>query len=416
MSPYFHYQQNALFAENIPLTAIANTYGTPCYVYSRSALENNYRAFDTAFGQVPHQVCYAVKANSNIAILNILSQLNAGFDIVSQGELERVLAAKGDPKKVIFSGVGKSTAEIERALQVNIHCFNIESQEELDRLHHLAKQANKIANIALRVNPNIDALTHPYISTGLRDNKFGIEMEQSLVIAEKTLSLPHVKLIGIACHIGSQLTELNPILEATDRLLELITLLKQKGFALQHIDVGGGLGICYQNESIPSIENYVSALCQKCHDHSLEIIIAPGRAITATAGILLTRIEYLKHTSHKNFAVVDAAMNDFMRPALYEAWQTILPVIRHAQQNATHYDIVGPVCESADFLGKDRLLTLQVGDLLAIQDTGAYGFTMSSNYNSRPRAAEILVDRETIHLIRPRETIDALFSSEQLIS
>lgn len=411
---FFHYQNNTLFAENVPVTAIAEQFGTPCYVYSRAAIEKNWQAFDTAFGDYPHRICYAVKANSNIAILNLLAKLNSGFDIVSRGELERVLAAGGDPKKIVFSGVGKQADEIIRALEVGIFCFNVESESELERLNTLAGQQKKIAQIALRVNPNIDARTHPYIATGLNENKFGIELSQTLSLARKIKQLPHLKLIGIGSHIGSQLTELSPFLEALDCLLDLVDQLKKEGFQLQNLDIGGGLGIIYRDETPPSIHDYVTAIRQKIADCGLEVIIEPGRIIVANAGILVTKVEYLKHSNHKNFAIVDAAMNDLMRPALYDAWQNIIPVTKTFDTEST-YDIVGPVCESGDFLGKNRQLALRVDDLLAICSVGAYGFSMSSNYNSRPRAAEVIVDGDQVHLIRDRELIEELYSNEHLL-
>jgi diaminopimelate decarboxylase len=411
----FHYQNNELFIEDISLTSIAEKYGTPCYVYSRASIEKKWHLFNDSFGTTPHRICYAVKANSNIAILNLLAKLQSGFDIVSQGELERVLIAGGDPKKIIFSGVGKQSAEILRALEVGIFCFNVESEAELKRLNELAAEKNTIANIALRLNPNIDAGTHPYIATGLSDNKFGIELSEALPLCHRIQSMPNLKLIGIGCHIGSQLTDLKPFEEALDCLLQLIDQLALQKITLDYLDIGGGLGIRYQNENPPSISNYISIIQKKLKNHSFEIILEPGRAIIADAGILLTKVEYLKHTSHKNFAIVDAAMNDLMRPALYEAWQNIIPVKTNNQTTQIQYDIVGPVCESADFLGKNRLLALEIGDLLAICNAGAYGFSMSSNYNSRPRVAEIVVDGNQMHLIRRRESIQDLFAHEKII-
>lgn len=412
---YFHYKNNQLFAEQVNVNDIADQFGTPCYVYSRASLEDNWRAFNKGFGHTAHRICYAVKANSNIAVLNVLARLDSGFDIVSQGELERVLAAGGNPSKIVFSGVGKKSDEIIRALEVGIHCFNVESEVELERLNTLAKQQNKIAPIALRINPNIDAGTHHYISTGLKENKFGIDASRTIDICRNIQKMSHLNLIGIACHIGSQLTDLSPFQESTELVVDLINQLKQEGIKLQHINVGGGLGVQYQNESPPSITDYVAIICEKLKNLSLEIIIEPGRAITANAGILVTRVEYLKHTEHKNFAIVDAAMNDLMRPALYDAWQNIIPVIANDANKKTIYDIVGPVCESADFLGKDRLLNVSPNDLLAVCSAGAYGFSMSSNYNSRPRVAEVMVDKDKVHLIRQRETIEGLFSNEKLI-
>jgi diaminopimelate decarboxylase len=404
---YFQYQNKELFAEEIALKTIAEQYGTPCYVYSRAVIEHNWQAFNNALSHRPHRICYAVKANSNLAILNVLARLQSGFDIVSMGELERVLAAGGQADKIVFSGVGKKTAEIERALQVGIHCFNIESEAEIERIHQIAQSLQKKARIALRINPNIDAKTHPYIATGLKENKFGIEIDNILPLCAAITKMPYLELTGIACHIGSQLTDLSPVMEAIDRLLELITQLNNAGIHLQHLNVGGGLGICYQDEQPPTIQEYVTAINSRLASCPLEIILEPGRSLVANAGVLLTQVEYLKETPHRNFAIVDAAMNDLMRPALYNAWQNILPVDLTSTQEKKIYDVVGPVCESADFLGKERQLKLQVGELLAITDAGAYGFSMSSNYNSRPRVAE-----DQIHLIRRRETIDELFAHE----
>ena len=413
---YFHYDQNELYAENVPLAKIAAQFGTPCFVYSRAAIETQWEEFDRAFGSVPHRICYAVKANSNLAMLNLLAQKNSGFDIVSQGELERVLAAGGDPQKIIFSGVGKQTAEIQFALDNNIGCFNIESEAELDRLQLLAAQRKKIANIALRINPNIDARTHPYIATGLHENKFGIELSESLPLVKKIQGMQNINLIGIACHIGSQLTELEPFLETADFLVATAKQFITAGIKLQQINIGGGLGVRYQHEKPPAIAEYVSALRTKLASCSLEIILEPGRAIVANAGVLLTQVEYVKHNKYKNFAIVDAGMNDLLRPALYGAWHDIIPV-KLPDKNLTEkiYDIVGPVCESADFFAKNRAFSLESGTLLAVCSAGAYGFSMSSNYNSRPRAAEIMIDGDKIHLIREREKICDLFSHEFLI-
>lgn len=411
----FHYQNNQLYVEKIPVAEIGAQFGTPVYIYSRQIIEKNWHAFNDGFGNKPHRVCYAVKANSNLAILNILARLNSGFDIVSLGELERVLAAAGDPQKIIFSGVGKTTAEIARAMEIGIFCFNVESDVETERLEAIAASLNKKVNIALRVNPDINANTHPYIATGLKENKFGIEFTYALDLCACIKKMPHLKLIGVGCHIGSQLTELTPIMEAIDRVLALIADMRQQGHEIKHLDIGGGLGVCYQNEKPPTIDAYIQALLTRLKDTPYEIILEPGRAIIADAGILLARVEYLKHTTHKNFAIIDAAMNDLMRPALYNAWQKILPVKQNNAAPEKLYDIVGPVCESADFLGRDRLLALQAQDLLAIGSAGAYGFAMSSNYNSRARAAEVMVDGDTVSLIRPRETISELFASEKVL-
>lgn len=414
--PYFNYQKNELYAENVPLAKIADEFGTPCYVYSRAALENNWDAFDSAFEKTPHRICYAVKANSNLAILNLFAKKNSGFDIVSQGELERVLAAGGDPKKIVFSGVGKKVSEIRFALKKNIGCFNVESEEELDRLNTIAKEEETIAPIALRINPNIDARTHPYIATGLHENKFGIELSSDLSLIKKIQKLSNINLIGIGCHIGSQLTDIEPFLEAADYLIDFVKKISSLGVELKQINIGGGLGVRYQDETPPAIKEYVFAIRKKLEPCSLDIIIEPGRAIVANAGILLTRVDYLKKTSHKNFAIVDAGMNDLIRPALYEAWHNIIPVKKpEAKREEKNIDIVGPVCESADFFGKNRRLAVESGELLAILSAGAYGFSMSSNYNSRPRAAEVMIDHERIHLIRKREEISDLFANEFLI-
>lgn len=411
----FQHKNNELYVEDLKLTDIANEFGTPCYVYSRAELENNWRAFDHAFADYPHRICYAVKANPNLAILNLLAKLNSGFDIVSIGELERVLAAGGNPKQIVFSGVGKCAAEINRALEVGIYCFNVESESELTKLNFLAKQQNKIASIALRINPNIDARTHPYIATGLHENKFGIEITHAFALCQQIKTLSHIKLIGIGCHIGSQLTEIEPFLEALDCILRLADELAKENIQLQNINIGGGLGIRYRDEQPPAIQAYVAALHKKLNHRQIEIILEPGRVIVANAGILLTKVEYLKHSPHKNFAIVDAGMNDYIRPALYAAWQHILPVVPRDVSLEKSYDIVGPVCESADFLGKDRQLALQEGDLLAILSAGAYGSSMSSTYNSRPRIAEIMVDGNKAHLIRQRESIQDLFAAEKII-
>lgn len=411
-----HYKQNNLYLESVPVTAIAEAYGTPVYAYSQAAIESAWQQFDNAFKGCPHRICYAVKANSNIAILHLLARLGSGFDIVSRGELERVLAAKGDPKKIVFSGVGKQDDEIIRALEVGIFCFNVESESELTQLNRLAQQENTIASIALRINPNIDAKTHPYIATGLKDNKFGIALDKVMPICRTLKNFPHLKLIGIGCHIGSQLMELEPFTEALDCLLQIDQQIADLGITLQTLDIGGGLGITYQDESPPAIQAYADLLRSRLHGIHRELILEPGRAIVGNAGILLTTALHVKHTEYKNFVVVDAGMNDLMRPALYDAWQKIIPVTQRADAAAELYDIVGPVCESADFLGKERQLSVQAGDLLAICSAGAYGFSMSSNYNSRPRAAEILIDGSQMHVIRERETYEELFAREKLVT
>jgi diaminopimelate decarboxylase len=414
----FQYSQGSLFIEQVDLEEIAAKYGTPCYVYSRAMLEQQFRAFDTAFGQHPHLVCYAVKANSNLAVLNILARLGAGFDIVSGGELARVLRAGGDPQKIVFSGVGKSYTEIKWALEVGIHCFNVESESELHRLNQLAEDMDKVAPISIRVNPDVDANTHPYISTGLKENKFGIAFEQAPDVYAQAAQLPHLKILGIDCHIGSQLTKLQPFVDALQRILSLVKQLEQQleqqGIDLQHIDIGGGLGVRYADEMPPEPAAYVHAvLAMLGKSHS--ILIEPGRAIVANAGVLLTQVEYLKTTPAKNFAIVDAAMNDLIRPALYQAWQEIIPVVPREYQDKVCYDVVGPVCETGDFLGKERYLALQEGDILAVRGAGAYGFVMSSNYNTRPRAAELIVEGDQVHLVRQRETVQDLFALETML-
>ncbi|MBX3709160.1 MAG: diaminopimelate decarboxylase [Gammaproteobacteria bacterium] len=409
-----YYRDSHLYIENINLKDIAEEFGTPCYVYSRSAIETNWRAFDEAFKTISHHICYAVKANSNIAILGLLAKLNSGFDIVSLGEMERVIAAGGDPQKIVFSGVGKKQVEIERAIEKKIHCFNVESEPELERIQTIASRLNTTVNIALRINPNIDPHTHSHITTGLNESKFGIDINDVISLAKKISALDSVQLIGIASHIGSQIVHLDPFLKVIDRLLDVYKQLQQIGINLQHINIGGGLGITYHDEHPPGIREYAQALQDKLHQQNIRVIIEPGRAIVGNAGILLSRIEYLKHTQHKNFAIIDAGMNDLLRPALYDAWQTILPV-ESRQTEKKLYDIAGPVCESADFLGKDRELALNPGDLLAINSSGAYGFSMSSNYNSRCRPPEILIDGDHATLIRRRETIDELFASEKTL-
>lgn len=407
----FHYKNTDLYGEAVNLSDIAAEFGTPCYVYSKNALATQWRLFEDSFTNLPHRICYAVKANSNISILKFFAEKGAGFDIVSQGELERVLKAGGNPEKIVFSGVGKQQHEIERALDVGVGCFNVESIPELYRIETIAAKKNIIASIALRINPNIDPKTHPYIATGLSSNKFGIEYEEIFPLCEKLTQFPHIKLIGIACHIGSQLTELSPFIEAMDRILKLTDQLKKLNIHLQHINMGGGLGVTYHQEMPPSIEEYVNAIREKLSDSPFEIFIEPGRVMIAKSGVLLTRVEYLKHTSHKNFAIIDAGMNDLMRPSLYEAWHDIIP-LHQLDNEKESYDVVGPVCESADFFGKKRLLAIREGDLLAILDVGAYGFSMSSNYNSRPRAAEVMIDGNKAYLIRKREGVGDLFENE----
>ncbi|ELA9373003.1 diaminopimelate decarboxylase [Vibrio parahaemolyticus] len=413
---YFNYQDDGqLWAEDVPLQALAEQYGTPLYVYSRATLERHWKAFDSAVGQHPHLVCYAVKANSNLGVLNALARLGSGFDIVSGGELERVITAGGDAKKVVFSGVGKTPAEMKRALELGIKCFNVESEPELERLNKVAGELGVIAPISLRINPDVDAKTHPYISTGLRDNKFGIAFDRAPEVYQFAQSLPNLNVQGIDCHIGSQLTSIDPFIDATDRLLALIDDLKAQGINIRHLDVGGGLGVVYRDELPPQPSDYAKALLGRLENHQdLELIFEPGRAIAANAGILLTRVEFLKHTEHKNFAIIDAAMNDLMRPALYQAWQDIVPVSPRNGEPQT-YDLVGPICETGDFLGKDRALVLQEGDLLAVRSAGAYGFVMSSNYNTRTRAAEVMVDGNQSHLVRQREELTSLWQLEQIL-
>ncbi|MCC6207453.1 MAG: diaminopimelate decarboxylase [Gammaproteobacteria bacterium] len=410
----FSYQDGVLTAEGVDLRTVAAEFGTPCYVYSRAAIERQWRAFDQAFQAREHLVCFAVKACSNIAVLNLLARLGSGVDIVSLGELERVLAAGGDPGRTVFSGVGKGRREIRRALELGIGCFNVESSAELDRIEAVAGEVGRRARVSLRVNPDVDARTHPYISTGLKENKFGIPVVEAEELADRAVRLKHVDLVGLDCHIGSQLTSTAPFEDALDRLLMLVDRLARRGIELRHLNLGGGLGVRYRAEQPPSPAEYATALLSRLGARPGRLYIEPGRAIVANAGILLTRVEYLKPGGEKNFAIVDAAMNDLIRPALYDAWHEILPVAPRNDQPIRTYDIVGPVCETGDFLGKGRELALQSDDLLAVCSAGAYGFVMSSNYNSRPRAAEVLVDRGRAHLIRERETLPMLFAGERL--
>ena len=412
---YFNYRDNKLFAEDVAVDEIVAQYGSPCYIYSRATFEKHWNAFDQAFGDHPHLICYAVKANSNIAILNILARLGSGFDIVSLGELERVLAAGGNPEKIVFSGVGKREDEIVAALKTGIRCFNVEVSGELDRINQLAAELGVVAPVSFRVNPDVDAKTHPYISTGLKENKFGIDIQQALTEYRRAARMDNIKVVGIDCHIGSQLTETTPFIAALDKILALVNTLKQDGIALHHLDLGGGLGIRYKDERPPEPAEYVAAILERLGDNDYEISLEPGRAIAGNAGILVTQVEYLKPTEHKNFAIVDAAMNDLVRPSLYSAWQDIIPVNKESAAVESTWDIVGPVCETGDFLGKERELKLSQGDLLAVRSSGAYGFTMSSNYNSRPRVAEIMVDGSDIHLIRERESVPQLWAGEKLL-
>ena len=412
---YFNYRNNELYAEDVPVQDICNQYGSPCYIYSKATLERHWLAFDQAFGDQAHLICYAVKANSNIALLNVLARLGSGFDIVSLGELERVLAAGGDAKKIVFSGVGKREDEILAALKIGIRCFNVEVIDELDRINRLAAQLDVIAPVSFRVNPDVDANTHPYISTGLKENKFGIDITLALAEYRRAAQMSNIKVVGIDCHIGSQLTETRPFLDALDKVLDVVAVLKAEGIVLQHLDLGGGLGIRYNEEQPPEPADYIAAILERLGKTDFEILLEPGRAIVGNAGILVTQVEYLKPTEHKNFAIVDAAMNDLVRPSLYSAWQAIIPVKLMSDATELQWDIVGPVCETGDFLGKDRALKLTQGDLLAIRSSGAYGFSMSSNYNSRPRVAELMVDGDHIYLIREREKIAELWSGEHLL-
>lgn len=417
VSPFaaFPYQNHVLHAEQTSLQSLAKQYGTPLYVYSRQEFESRWQAFDQAFGSQPHLVCYAVKTNSNLAILNVLARLGSGFDIVSQGELERVLQAGGDASKVVFSGVAKKSAEIERALQVGIRCFNVESHAELDRIQAVAQKMDKVAPVSIRVNPDVDAKTHPYISTGLKDNKFGVDINTAPELYADAQAMSHIDVTGIDCHIGSQLTEIEPFVDALERVMALKDQLAAQGIEIHHLDLGGGLGIQYNDETPPPIAEYIQAMLAKLNDDKIEIIIEPGRAIAGNAGVLVTEVEYLKPTEHKNFAIIDAAMNDLIRPALYQSEQMILPVTPREDGDLVEWDLVGPVCETGDFLAKQRKLNVKAGDYLAVMSSGAYGFTMSSNYNTRPRAAEILVDGEQAHVIRPRETYEDLMGSEKLL-
>lgn len=411
----FHYQNNQLYAEAVPVSQIAEQFGTPCYIYSRQALEQAYLAYENAFADQNALICYAVKANSNLAVLNVLARLGSGFDIVSGGELERVLAAGGSADKIIFSGVGKTQAEIRRALEVGIHCFNVESEAELERLNSIAQDAGLIAPVSLRVNPDVDAQTHPYISTGLKENKFGINIDQALDVYQHAHSLAGINIIGVDCHIGSQLTTLSPFTDALHRLLQLVEKLSELGISLKHLDLGGGLGVSYQDETPPSPHDFAATLAPLLKDTNLRLILEPGRSISANAGVLLTEVEYIKSNGDKNFAIVDAAMNDLIRPALYQAWMDIIPVDKNAQGDSALYDIVGPVCESGDFLGKARELNITQGDLLAVCSAGAYGFGMSSNYNTRNRVPEILVDGDLAHQARRRESYQDQLSLESLL-
>ena len=412
---FFQYKNEQLYVEDLPVKQLAEEFGTPLYIYSRATLERHWHAFDSALGKHPHLICYAVKANSNIGILNVMAKLGSGFDIVSQGELERVLAAGGDASKVVFSGVAKSRTEIMRALEIGIRCFNVESVAELHHINQIAGEMGKVAPISLRVNPDVDAHTHPYISTGLKENKFGVNVDEAREVYKLAATLPHVRITGMDCHIGSQLTELQPFLDATDRLIRLIEQLKEDGITLKHLDLGGGLGVTYTDETPPHPSDYATALLNKLKDYEdLEIILEPGRAITANAGILVAKVQYLKSNESRNFAITDTGMNDMIRPALYEAYMNIIEIDRTLEREKTIYDVVGPVCETSDFLGKQRELAIAEGDYIAQRSAGAYGASMSSNYNSRPRTAEVLVDGDKAHLIRRRENLSELWALESI--
>ena len=411
----FDYRHGELHAEGVALSAIAAEYDTPCFVYSRQAIEQAYQAWDSALQGVPHLVCFAVKANSNLAVLNLLARQGAGFDIVSGGELERVLAAGGEPSRIVFSGLGKTAAEMRRALEVGIHCFNIESTVELERLQLVAAELNIKAPISLRVNPDVDAKTHPYISTGLKENKFGIDIANAPAVYRRAAELSHIDICGVDCHIGSQLTDDTPLIDALKRLLELIDGLAEEGIHIRHLDLGGGLGVTYRDETPPSPGAYLAKVREALAGRELTLMFEPGRSIVANAGVMLTRVNLLKPTEHKNFAIIDGAMNDLIRPALYSAWMGIDAVKPRSDAELLSWDIVGPVCETGDFLGKDRELALAEGDLFAVRSAGAYGFVMSSNYNTRPRAAEVLVDGEHTHLVRRRETVAELLAGERLL-
>ena len=413
---FFQYKNDRLYAENLSVQQLAEQFGTPLYVYSRATLERHWHAFDSALGEHPHLICFAVKSCSNIGVLSVMAKLGSGFDIVSQGELERVLAAGGDPSKVVFSGVAKSREEIMRGLEVGIRCFNVESLSELKHINLIAREMGKIAPISLRVNPDVDAHTHPYISTGLKENKFGISADEARAAYQFAATLPNVKITGMDCHIGSQLTELQPFLDATDRLVLLMEQLKQDGIKLQHLDLGGGLGVTYHAETAPHPSDYAKALLEKLKNYQeLEIILEPGRAISANAGILVAKVQYLKSNENRNFAITDTGMNDMIRPALYEAYMNIIEVDRTLVREKAVYDVVGPVCETSDFLGKQRELAIAEGDFIAQRSAGAYGASMSSNYNSRPRTAEVLVDGEQAYLIRRRESVRELWALESMI-
>jgi diaminopimelate decarboxylase len=415
MTEAFPFRDGVLYAENVDLREVAARFGTPCYVYSRAALERHWRAYDEAFAGLDHLVCYAVKANSNLAVLNVLARLGAGFDIVSAGELERVLAAGGDPARVVFSGVGKTASEISRALDVGISCFNVESPAELDRIEYVAAQKGCRAPVSLRVNPDVDARTHPYISTGLKQNKFGIPVAEAEALAVRAAGMEHIRLLGLDCHIGSQLVSVQPFVDALDRVLALVDRLAARGVSITHLNIGGGLGVRYRDETPPAPAEYAAALRERLGKRACRLLLEPGRSIAANAGVLLSRVEYLKQGEDRNFAIVDAGMNDLVRPALYQAWHDIVTVGPSSEASLQRWDVVGPVCETGDFLGKERELALREGDLLAVLSAGAYGFVMSSNYNSRPRAAEVMVDDAEAYLVREREAFTDLWRGEHLL-
>ena len=410
----FNYRGGELFAEGVALTAIAERFGTPTYVYSRAHIEAQYRSYTDALQGVEHLVCFAVKANSNLGVLNLLARLGAGFDIVSGGELERVLAAGGRADRVVFSGVGKTREDMRRALEVGVHCFNVESTDELERLQVVAAEMGKTAPVSLRVNPDVDAGTHPYISTGLKENKFGIAIADAEAIYVRAAQLPNLDVVGVDCHIGSQLTTVEPFLDALDRLLVLVDRLAECGIHLRHLDLGGGVGVRYRDEQPPLLADYIAAIRERVGERDLTLVFEPGRYIVANGGVLLTRVEYLKHTEHKDFAIIDAAMNDLIRPALYQAWMDV-SAVKPRDGEGRAYDLVGPICETGDFLGKDRVMDLAEGDLLAVRSAGAYGFVMSSNYNTRGRCAEVLVDGDQAFEVRRRETSAELFAGESLL-
>jgi len=412
---HFNYKDDSLYCEDVAISTLAETYGTPLYVYSRATLERHWHAFDDALAGREHLVCYAVKANSNIAVLNVLARLGSGFDIVSSGELQRVLKAGGDPSKIVFSGVGKQANEMALALDTGIHCFNVESEQELDLLNQVAADKNMTAAVSFRVNPDVDAKTHPYISTGLKENKFGIAFDDAERIYLKANQLSNIDVIGIDCHIGSQLTELSPFIDALTRLLELVNQLNEQGLNIHHMDLGGGLGIRYQDETPPLPSDWANALREQLSSFEGTIVVEPGRAIAGNAGILVSQVNYLKLSDDKNFAIVDAAMNDLIRPCLYSAWQDIIPVQLGSTEAQLEYDVVGAICETGDFLGKNRMMKLAQNDLLAVRSSGAYGFAMASNYNTRNRAAEVMVDGDQHYCIRQRETFDDQVSGESLL-